>query len=220
MKNVFNSFLSNDDGTTAIEFALIAMSFLTLVFGVFESGRLILTQNALQYSLENATRYALVNDDVTEDDLREYIAEDMTALTLDPARIDVEIDFDEFSGIDFINVSGTYDFSPIVLAFLPESWADITLTANSRMPVQECSSENCPWADETEDDDEDAAPPSDGGDEDEGTDEDDTDDGSGDEDGGEEDDGNNGNGNGGGNSGGNGNSGGGSGNGNGNGNGH
>lgn len=154
MKKLIAGFIRDETGTTAIEFGLISIAFLTLVFGVFETGRLVLTQNALQYSLENATRYALVTEDVTEDELGEYIAADMTAMTLDTSKMDVNIDFADNSGIDFIEISGTYDFTPMMLAFLPESWTNITVTANSRMPVQECSNENCPWTSDGDDDDE------------------------------------------------------------------
>lgn len=145
MKQFLKNFITDTSGTTAVEFGLIAMSFLTVVFGIFEGGRLVMTQNAFQYSLERATRQALVNEDITEDELTEYIASDMAVMMLDPEKINMEIGFAEASGVDFIEISGTYNFSPMVSFFLPENWSSINLAASSRMPIIECSADNCPW---------------------------------------------------------------------------
>lgn len=127
-------FLHNNEGTTAVEFALVATAFLSIVFGIFESGRLFLAWNAFQYSLENATRYALVNEDTTEDDLEEMIASDMAALMVDQDDIAVEIAYEDLSGVSFIEIDGTYTFRT-VMPLLPTSWTNFALTANSRLPV-------------------------------------------------------------------------------------
>jgi Flp pilus assembly protein TadG len=51
----FSKFLTDKHGTTAVEFSLVAMLFLTLVFGLFETARLFLAQSAIQYAVEEAT---------------------------------------------------------------------------------------------------------------------------------------------------------------------
>jgi Flp pilus assembly protein TadG len=43
-------------GTAAVEFAIVVMPFLFLVFGVTEFGRMIWTQSALQYAVEKTAR--------------------------------------------------------------------------------------------------------------------------------------------------------------------
>jgi Flp pilus assembly protein TadG len=48
-------------GTAAVEFALIAMPLLVMLFGAFEIGRLMWIQNALHFSVEEAARCASVN---------------------------------------------------------------------------------------------------------------------------------------------------------------
>ncbi|MGH6794891.1 MAG: TadE/TadG family type IV pilus assembly protein [Methylocella sp.] len=47
-------------GATAVEFALIGPSLVLLLFGTIEGGRMLWTQNALQYAVEQAARYAVV----------------------------------------------------------------------------------------------------------------------------------------------------------------
>ena len=145
LRCLLNNYKNDRSGTTAVEFGLISMAFFTIVFGIFETGRLVLTQNALQYSIENATRYALINGDADDADLLAYVAEDMSDLTLNTDNMDIAVSYSTTaSEINFIEVSGTYNFSPLILTFLPVSWANITLAASSRMVVQDCSVENCP----------------------------------------------------------------------------
>lgn len=126
-------FIRDESGTTAIEFGLVSIAFLTIVFGMFEGGRMYMTWNAFQYSLENATRYALVNEDVTEAELTTYIAEAMAGLMAEEENIDVTIEFPVISDINFIEVEGTYSYE-ILAPFLPASWENIVLSANSRLP--------------------------------------------------------------------------------------
>lgn len=51
----------SEDGVTAVEFALAAGIFLSLLFGVVELGRFAFTQALLYYAAEEGTRWAIVN---------------------------------------------------------------------------------------------------------------------------------------------------------------
>lgn len=53
-------FLRTTEGTTAIEFALVAPSLFLIIFGGMEFGRLMWTQSALNYGVEEAARCASV----------------------------------------------------------------------------------------------------------------------------------------------------------------
>jgi Flp pilus assembly protein TadG len=48
-------------GTTAVEFAIAISVVLVLIFAMFDMGWLFVTQHALNYGVEKATRYAVVN---------------------------------------------------------------------------------------------------------------------------------------------------------------
>lgn len=51
-------FLNATEGTSAIEFALVAPVVFLLLFGIVEFGRLVWTQTALQYAAQAAARCA------------------------------------------------------------------------------------------------------------------------------------------------------------------
>ena len=135
MKPILKRFIHEEEGTTAVEFAFIAMAFLTLVFGIFESGRLFMTLNAFQYTLEDTTRRALVSQDITADELEEIVVANIDSLMLDPDNVAIDIDFTEYSGVNVLEINGTYRFEPIIASMLPPSWSQFDLTAQARLPM-------------------------------------------------------------------------------------
>jgi Flp pilus assembly protein TadG len=58
---VLSSLRGSRDGTAAVEFALIAIPLFLFLFGVLEMGRVLWLQNALHYSVEEASRCAAVD---------------------------------------------------------------------------------------------------------------------------------------------------------------
>jgi len=48
-------------GVAAVEFALILLPLLLMVLGIIDGGRMLWTQNSLQYAVEQAARYAGLN---------------------------------------------------------------------------------------------------------------------------------------------------------------
>jgi len=71
-------------GTTAVEFALIAPALFTILFGALEFGRLLWTQAALHYAVEEAARCASVTPSVcgTSGQIASYAANAVTPLTI------------------------------------------------------------------------------------------------------------------------------------------
>jgi len=74
----------SESGVTAVEFALAAGIFLSLLLGVIELGRFAFTQSMLFYAAEEGTRWAVVNppppidasqaeQDAYEAELKDYI---------------------------------------------------------------------------------------------------------------------------------------------------
>ncbi len=55
------SLLSDRRGATAVEFSLILPALLLLLFGIVEFGRLLWTQSALHFAVEEAARCATVD---------------------------------------------------------------------------------------------------------------------------------------------------------------
>lgn len=133
MLRVLRQYKNDDNGTTAIEFGLIALAFITMIFGVIEMGRVFMAWNAFQYSVENAARFALVNSDVTAEELTDRIVTEMAGFNASEDDIEVEINFPVVSTVNFVEIQGTYEFTTL-LAFLPENWSNIQLSGVTRLP--------------------------------------------------------------------------------------
>ena len=122
----------------ALEFAFALPVLGLFVFGVFELGRAFWTQTTLEYAVEEAARFAIVNDAIeTDDELKKAIdgrARDrLTGLSTTDPPLSFVIDFevDAVTGNrTFVSVQGTYRFA-FVTTFI--GFEPIDLTANTRM---------------------------------------------------------------------------------------
>ena len=133
MFNILKSYQKDENGTTAVEFGLVALAFITMIFGVIEMGRAFMAWNSFQYSVENAARFALVNSDVTEQQLTDRIVAEMAGFNASEDDIEIEVNFPVVSSVNFVEISGTYQFETFI-SFLPESWGNIELSGVTRLP--------------------------------------------------------------------------------------
>lgn len=135
IQRLWSTYKNDERGATAVEFSLIAMAFLVLVFGIMELGRYMFTWNAVQYAMEQATRYALVNEDAPIEEVEDYAASQMPPVLIDPDKLQIQISYSTTSDVDFIELSGNYDydaFGPI----LPDGLSLVgDINVNARMPV-------------------------------------------------------------------------------------
>jgi Flp pilus assembly protein TadG len=130
-------YIRDEKGATAVEFGMVAILFVGFLFGVIELSRVYWTMNTLQYAIEDTARYALVNEDATDSDLQDYAAEKMAGINVDTEDLTVTTSQTTISGITFIEVNGSYNFTTLVPAISDEDddgFADVTLTAQARMP--------------------------------------------------------------------------------------
>lgn len=128
-------FLSEDKASTAVEFGMVAMGFIAMVFFILEVARVYWSWNTLQYAVENATRYALTEEDVTEEQLQDYVRTNMPGFGSSEDNPTVEVSWETLSNVTFIQVNAEYEFDTIVGAFIPSDLTDLTLRATSRLPV-------------------------------------------------------------------------------------
>lgn len=66
MKNV--QLRQNERGTTIAEFAMVALVFFILIFGIIEFGRMLYTHNALADATRRGARYAVLHPGITNAD--------------------------------------------------------------------------------------------------------------------------------------------------------
>jgi hypothetical protein len=107
-------------GISAVEFALLAPVFLSTVMGVIELGRAAYTQGVISFAAEEATRYAVVNYDIDESDVRDLAR--ACLLGIDPARINAIVVTGPIDPVDntrTISVEVSYNFE-FLLPFLPD----------------------------------------------------------------------------------------------------
>ena len=115
-------------GTTAVEFGLLALPFIVLIFGCLQFGMIAWTESGMQYAVEQAARCATVNTTLcgTPSQIQQYAASQMTSTAV------VAADFTYVSTGCGNQVSVTINYPYMVQVFLP---ASITLTAKSCHPV-------------------------------------------------------------------------------------
>jgi len=129
---VFRNLRRSRCGATAVEFAMVAPVFLIMVIGVFELGRAMWIRASMQYAVEETTRFAIVNTSATTSALATYASTAYSSSGINIAGATFSATQATTSGITYVTISGSYDFSVIVpLVPIP----DVTLTAKSRIPV-------------------------------------------------------------------------------------
>lgn len=131
----FLTYFRDEDGATAVEFGMVSILFLTFIFGIVETARLVWTWNTLQYAMGQTVRYALTNTNAPGSELTDYAADTMTAMQVNPASLDVTVTTTMVSGIEVVEANGTYilDF----LLPLPAGLESITLSSSAKLAVPE-----------------------------------------------------------------------------------
>lgn len=113
-------------GVSAVEFAFLAPVFLSMILGVIEFGRVAYTQGVVSFAAEEATRYAVVNYSISEEEVRDLA--EACLLGIDPDRINAIIVTGPIDPVDntrTISVEVSYSFE-FLLPFLPEGTIPIS----------------------------------------------------------------------------------------------
>lgn len=76
------TFFKNDRGTSALEFALVAPMFLTLIFGIFQYAYVVFVDNLLHYSVDAAARCGAIGSTTPPCNGTGVTAMEQTAKTL------------------------------------------------------------------------------------------------------------------------------------------
>lgn len=130
VRRVWRRLAGDQCGITAVEFALVAPAFFSLLFGVIELGRIAYTQGVVSFAAEEATRYAIVNYNITENEVRDLTEDCLLGINRD--RIDAIVVTGPVDPVDntrTISVEVSYNFE-FLLPFLPKD--DVAITGTSR----------------------------------------------------------------------------------------
>jgi Flp pilus assembly protein TadG len=119
-------------GVAAVEFALILLPLLLMVLGIIDGGRMLWTQNSLQYAVEQAARCAVVNTTTcgTTAQIQSYAASMVYGMSLSSSVFSSASPGPDCGATKTREVSASYSYTPLFP--FPNN---VTLTATSCRPT-------------------------------------------------------------------------------------
>ena len=117
-------------GAVAIEFALIFPVFILMIYALFEFSRVFWTENTLEYAVEEAARFAIVNSGASNAEIIAVAINNAAGLDVNNNNFNVVPD--TIGTQNFVTVNATYNFAVLfpILKVGP-----FNLTSSSRMAV-------------------------------------------------------------------------------------
>jgi len=122
--------IDREDGTVAIEFAIVSLLFFALLLGSIELGRAMWMRNSVQFAAEEAARWALVQ---TAENSTAVVDFARGRLTASPASADITAPYVTVSGVRYVVVTVTQDFTPVTTLV---STGKITMTGKAQFPIK------------------------------------------------------------------------------------
>ena len=121
-------------GATAVEFGLVAPVFLVMMLGIFELGRAMWIKATLQFAVEEAARYAIVNTSATTTTVATEAQNTCTGtgMSTNVCNGAFAASQDTTGGKTFVSITASYNFQ-VIAGIVP--FPDVTLSARSRVPL-------------------------------------------------------------------------------------
>lgn len=135
MNFFLKKYLHEEDGATAVEFGIVSILFLSFLFGIVETARIMWTWNGLQYAVGQAARYALTQDDPVSADVTDYTQTSLASMQVSPDPLVVTVTRTSVDGNDMIEVSSSYELD--LLLPLPGNLQSITLNNRASLALAE-----------------------------------------------------------------------------------
>lgn len=134
IKKFANRFIREKDGATVIEFAFVVMPFLLIVFGIIEAGRIGLTLNGVQYAIEETSRYAAINNGISNQALQTYAEEKLQGMFVNTSDFIITSSHSTSGGVEFVQIDASYKHSTITGGFLGD-FGKLDFTTFSKQPI-------------------------------------------------------------------------------------
>lgn len=125
-RSLFQRF-RRDEGAAIVEFALLLPILLSILFGIIDFGRALNAQIALQHAVHEGARVLAITQDEVEATTRTIDA--ATTIALSPGDVTIPRPCNQTTSGDPAEVAATFEFSFIVLAFVPAIDPTMTLGA-------------------------------------------------------------------------------------------
>ena len=131
----FKSYRRNEKGSVAVEFALIVIPCMFLIFGVIEAGRIVWTMNAVQFAIEESSRYASINASLSTEEYTIFAEEKIGSMAVSSTPLQVSSSSYTEYGITFVEIQGDYKITPIISHLFPNGFGVINYRAVASEPV-------------------------------------------------------------------------------------
>ncbi len=135
IKRFFSTYLKETDGATAVEFGIVALPFLIMMFGVMESGRLMWSMNSIHYAVEETARYAAINNDLSNAEFSTYASDKLDGILMGATNLQMTSSQFTSNGIDFVEVEGTYQLDTMLSGLLPAGFGSFEYSVAARSPI-------------------------------------------------------------------------------------
>lgn len=95
-------------GSTALEFALVALPLVAIIMGIVEFARYLWMQNTMQYAVDQAARYVMANTTATAAQVKTFA--ESQALGMTNAGITFAASSASSGGVAYMTITGTYTY--------------------------------------------------------------------------------------------------------------
>lgn len=134
IETFFKNYFCKNDGAVAAEFSFVVIPFILLVFGVMEAGRMGLAFNGAQYAIEETSRYAALNDDLSDAEFQTYAEDQLSSMFVRPASFNLSSSRITSGGVNFVQVSADYSHATMAGGLLGD-FGNVNFSTYSRKPI-------------------------------------------------------------------------------------
>ena len=129
ISTLLRRFGRNEDGSPAVEFAIVAPVFLSVCLGVISVGYAFQVRNEMAHAADSGIRQVLLDPDITDDALTTAIRDAFPES--DPANLTITLTEMTVDSVDYRSIALSYPFTRIVIPGIPDTW---TLGLSRRTP--------------------------------------------------------------------------------------
>ena len=129
LSRLFKRFARNEDGSPAIEFAIVAPVFVSVCLGVISLGYAFQVRNEMAHAADSGIRQVLMDPAITDQDLETAIKNAFPES--DPDNLTVALTETTIDGIEYRSIALSYPFTRIVIPGLSDN---MTLALSRRTP--------------------------------------------------------------------------------------
>ena len=134
MPNLINRYKKEEDGATAVEFALISVGFITIVMAIVEMSFAVWTINSLDYAVAKAGRHASINSGATTNEIETIVNQELEEHYIPSETTSYNITNVTRGGVNFVDITATMNYEPKSTAIIPGTWS-FSITRTTVNPV-------------------------------------------------------------------------------------